>query len=60
MDVYGDLEERVKASGESVAERLELLRILRRPGGAEELAALVEKHDSAIEAAARRVMDVLR
>jgi hypothetical protein len=60
VDVYGDLEERVKASGERVAERLELLRILRQPEGAEELAELAEKHDSAIEAAARRVMDVLR
>ncbi|TDJ74326.1 MAG: hypothetical protein E2O39_05025 [Planctomycetota bacterium] len=59
MDVHGDLAERVKASGERVAERLELLRILRQLEGAEELAELVEKHDSAIEAAARRVRDVL-
>ncbi len=60
MDVYEDLAEGVKAQGVRVAERLELLRILRQLEGALELTGLVDRHERSIEEAARKVWQVLR
>ena len=60
MDVHGNLEERVKTQGVRVAERLELLRVLRQYGGVEQLADLVAQHDRSIEEAARKVQEVIR
>lgn len=60
MDAYEALEERVKARGERVIERLELLRTLRQLDGAEQLAALVDRHERSIEEAAKKVREVLR
>jgi len=60
MDVQEDLEERVKARGVRVAERLELLRVLRQHGGVEQLADLVAQHERSIEEAANKVQEVIR
>ena len=60
MDVYEDLEEGVKAQGVRVAERLELIRILRQLEGALDLAGMVDSHDRSIEEAAKKVWQVLR
>lgn len=60
MNAYEDLEEKVKARGVRVEERLAILRTLQKFGGAEQLAALVDEHERAIEAAARRVREVIR
>jgi hypothetical protein len=60
MNAYQDLEEKVKARGVRVEERLEILRRLRKFGGGEELATLVDQHGRAIENAAKKVRDVIR
>ena len=60
MDVYEDMEERVKSRGVRVAERLELLRVLRQHQGVEQLADVVAEHERAIEEAARKVQEVIR
>ena len=46
--------------GVRVAERLELLRVLRQHQGVEQLADLVAQHERAIEEAARRVQEMIR
>lgn len=60
MDVQEDLEERVKARGVRVAERLELLRVLQEHRGVEQLADLVAQHERSIEEAAKQVQEVIR
>lgn len=60
MNAYQDLEEKVKARGVRVEERLEILRTLQKFGGGEELAALVDQHERAIETAAKKVREVIR
>ena len=60
MNAYEDLEEKVRARGVRVEERLEILRTLQKFGGGEELAAMVDQHERAIETAARKVREVIR
>ncbi len=60
MDVYKDMEERVKARGVRVAERLELLALLRQHEGVKQLADLVSQHEHSIEQVARKVQEVIR
>jgi hypothetical protein len=60
MNAYEDLEEKVKARGVRAEERLEILRTLRKFGGGEDLIALVDKHERAIEGAARKVREAIR
>ncbi len=60
MNAYEDLEEKVKARGVRVEERLEILRALQKFGGGEELAAKVDQHERAIEEAAKKVREVIR
>ncbi len=60
MNAYEDLEEKVKARGVRVEERLEILRTLQKFGGGEELAAMVDQHERAIEMAAKKVREVIR
>ena len=60
MNAYQDLEEKVKARGVRVEERLAILRILQKFGGGEELAAMVDQHERAIETAAKKVREVIR
>jgi len=60
MNAYEDLEEKVKARGVRVEERLEILRTLRKFGGGEDLVALVDKHEHAIEEATKKVREVIR
>ncbi len=60
MNAYEDLEEKVKARGVRVEERLDILRTLQKFGGSEELAALVDQHERAIEEAAKKVREVIR
>jgi glutamate mutase epsilon subunit len=60
MNAYEDLEEKVKARGVRVKERLEILRTLQKFGGDEELAAMVDQHERAIEEAAKKVRKVIR
>ncbi len=60
MNAYEDLEEKVKAHGVRVEERLEVLRTLQKFGGGEELAAMVDEHERAIEEAAKKVREVIR
>ncbi len=60
MNAYEDLEERVKARGVRVDERLEILRTLQKFGGAEQLADRVDSHERAIEAAAKKTREVIR
>ena len=60
MDVQEDMEERVKARGVRVAERLELLALLRQHEGVKQLADLVSQHERSIEQAAQRVQEVIR
>ncbi len=60
MNAYEDLEEKVKARGVRVEERLEILRTLQKFGGGEELAAMVDQHERAIEEAARKVWEIIR
>ncbi len=60
MNAYEDLEEKVKARGVRVEERLEILRTLQKFGGSEELATHVDEHERAIEKAAKKVREVIR
>jgi hypothetical protein len=60
LNAYDDLEERVKARGVRVEERLEILRTLEKFGGPEQLANLVDEHERAIAAAAKKVREVIR
>ena len=60
MNAYPDLEEKVKARGVRVAERLEILRILQELDGPEQLAARVEEHERAMETAARKAREGVR
>ena len=60
MNAYEDLEEKAKARGVRVEERLEILRTLQKFGGGEELAAMVDQHEHAIEEAAKKVRKVIR
>ena len=60
MNAYEDLEEKAKARGVRVEERLEILRTLQKFGGGEELAAMVDQHERAIEEAAKKVREVIR
>ena len=60
MNAYEDLEEKVKARGVRVEERFEILRTLQKFGGGEELAAMVDQHERAIEEAAKKVRKVIR
>ena len=60
MSIYEDLEQRVKAQGVRVEQRLNILRTLQKYKGGEQLIALVEEHERAIEDAARKVREVMR
>ncbi len=60
MNAYEDLEEKVRARGVRVEERLEILWTLQKVGGGEELAAMVDQHERAIEEAAKKVGEVIR
>ena len=60
MNAYKDLEEKVKARGVRIEERLEILRTLQKFGSGEELATLVDQHERAIENAAKKVREVIR
>ncbi len=60
MNAHEDLEEKVKARGVRVEERLEILRTLQKFGGDEELAAMVDQDERAIEEAAKKVRKVIR
>ena len=60
MNAYEDLEEKVKARGVRIEERLEILRTLQKFGGGEELAATVDEHERAIENAAKKAREVIR
>ena len=60
MNAYEDLEEKVKARGVRVEERLEILRTLQRFNGGEELTAIVDQHERSIEEAAKKVREVIR
>jgi len=59
MNVYQELEEKVRARDVRVTERLELLRALQLEG-IEHLAILMVKHGRAMEEAAKKVREVLR
>ena len=59
MNAYEDLEEKAKARGVRVEERLEILRTLQKVGGGEELAAMVDEHERSIEKAAKKFRDVI-
>ena len=60
MNAYEDLEEKVKARGVRVEERLEILRTLQKFDGGEQLDAIVDQHERAIEKAAKKVGEVIR
>ncbi len=60
MNAYDDLEEKVKSRGVRVEERLEILRMLQNFNGGEQLAAMVDDHERSIEAAAKKVREVIR
>lgn len=60
MNAYEDLEEKVKARSVRIEERLDILRTLQKFGGGEELAAMVDQHERAIEEAAKKVRKVIR
>jgi hypothetical protein len=60
MNAYDDLEEKVKARGVRVEERLEILRMLQKFDGGERLASMVDEHERAIENAAKKVRVVIR
>jgi predicted HAD superfamily Cof-like phosphohydrolase len=60
MNAYEDLEEQVKARGVRVEERLEILRTLQKFDGGEQLAAMVDEHERAIEKAAKKVRELIR
>ncbi len=50
----------MKARGVRVEERLDILRTLQKFDGGEELAAMVDQHERAIEMAAKKVREVIR
>jgi alkylhydroperoxidase/carboxymuconolactone decarboxylase family protein YurZ len=60
MNVYEDLEEKVKARGVRVEERLEILRTLQQYDGGEQLATMMDEHERAIEKAAKKVGELIR
>ncbi len=60
MDAYEDLEEKVKARGVRVEERLEILRTLQKFGGGGQLTDMVDQHERAIGEAAKKVREVIR
>ena len=60
MNAYEDLEEKVKARGVRVEERLEILRTLQKFDGGEQLAGMVDEHERAIEKAAKKVRELMR
>ena len=60
MSAYEALEERVKARGVRVQERLEILRALQKFDGGEQLATMVDEHERAIEKAAKKVRELIR
>ena len=60
MNAYKDLEEKVKARGVRVEERLAILRTLQKFDGGEQLAAMVDEHERAIEKAAKKVRELIR
>ena len=60
MDTYEDLEEKAKARGIRVEQRLNILRALQKFNGSEQLTALVDEHERCIEEAARKVREVMR
>ena len=60
MNAYDDLKEKVKARGVRVEERLEILRTLQKFDGGEQLAAMADEHERAIEKAAKKVRVVIR
>jgi len=60
MNAYEDLEEKVKARGVRVEERLDILRALEKFDGGGELTAMVDQHERAIEEAAKKVREVIR
>ncbi len=60
MNAYEDLEEKVKARGVRVEERLAILRMLQKFDGGGQLATMVDQHERAIEEAAKKVREVIR
>jgi hypothetical protein len=60
LNAYEDLEEKVKSRGVRVEARLEILRMLKKFDGVEQLAAMVDEHERAIEGAARQVREMVR
>lgn len=60
MSAYEDLEQRIRARGVRVEQRLKVLKMLQQPDGAERLAAELDEHERAIEQAARKVRAVVR
>ena len=60
MNAYEDLEEKVKARGVRVDERLEISRTLQKFDGGELLAAKVDEHERLIERAAKKVRAFIR
>ena len=60
MNAYEDLEEKVKARGVRAEERLEILRTLQTFDGGEQLAAMVDEHERAIEKATKKVRELIR
>ena len=60
MNAYEDLKRQVRVRGVRVEERLEILRTLQKYDGGEQLVAIVDEHESAIEEAARKVRELIR
>ncbi|MCP5058392.1 MAG: hypothetical protein GY937_16945 [bacterium] len=60
MNAYEDLENRVRARGVRVEERLAILAKLQQFGGGEELAEMLDQHERSIEQAAKKVREVVR
>jgi hypothetical protein len=60
MNAYDDLEEKVEAHAVRIEERLEILRTLQKFDGGEQLAAMVDEHEGAIEKAAKKVRELIR
>lgn len=60
MNAYEDLEEKVKARGVRVVERLALLAKLQQFDGVEQLTEMLDQHERCIEEAATKVRKVIR
>jgi len=60
MNAYEDLEEKVKARGVRIDERLEILRKLQKFDGGELLAAMVDERERSIERAAKKIRELIR